>query len=223
MDFKAAIDALKKLDNGAELASAVEAEVDRLNGKNYEVIGEKRTVTTKAQTLETALVAIAKAVGLEGDVDAILSEAQTKVQAIATEADQLRTDKTALETRATEAEGKVQQAERKTKLSQVAAKAGAAEAVLEKLLGDKLGEIAIADDGVKLGDKSLREYVEADETLKVFLPALFPNQNSEPEKKQAAKLPSGSPNGGNGSKNPADSYMQRTYAGINKLVPKPSN
>lgn len=190
MDYTQALAKLKglELEGKDELISAIE-------GKVFDVIGEKRNATSKAQNFESALVAIAKAVGLEGDVETILSDAQTKVQTIATEAAQLRTDKTALETRATEAEGKLQTAERKGKLSQVAAKTGANESVLEKLLGDKLDEIAIADDGVKLGDKGLREYVESDETLKVFVPALFPNQNSTTEKKQPPKLPSGSPSG----------------------------
>lgn len=217
MDLKEALAAIKKLDNGADLVSAIESEIDRLNSKNYEVIGEKRTETSKRQSLETALVAIAKAVGLEGDVETILKDAESKVASIVIEANQLRTDKTALETRATEAEGKVKAAERLGKVAEIATKAGADAKVLERLLGDKLEEIEIADH------KSLREYVEADETLKPFIPALFPTQQKQEQKleKPAPKLPSGSPSGNSEDKNdPVGSYLKRTYTGAKAFAKK---
>lgn len=225
MDFKAALDALKKLDNGAELVSAIESEVDRLNSKNYEIIGEKRTATSKLTAMESALVAIAKAVGLEGDTEAILAGAEGKVRSIVSEAAQLRTDKTALETRATEAEGKIQGLERKSKIAQAAAKAGAAEAVLEKLLGDKVSELTIADDGVKIGDQALKEYVEGDEALKLFIPALFPASQpaAQSEKPATPKLPSGAPSGKTEEKpDIVSNYLKRTYTGA-KAFAKPNN
>lgn len=224
MDLKEALAAIKKLDNGADLVSAIESEIDRLNSKSYEVIGEKRTETSKRQSLETALTAIAKAVGLEGDVETILKDAESKVASIVTEANQLRTDKTALETRATEAESKVKAAERLGKVAEIATKAGADAKVLERLLGEKLEEIAIADDGVKVGDKSLRDYVEADEALKPFIPALFPTQQKQEQKseqKPAPKLPSGAPSGNSENKqDPVGSYLKRTYTGAKAFAKK---
>lgn len=227
MDLKEALAAIKKLDNGADLVSAIESEIDRLNSKNYEVIGEKRTETSKRQSLETALAAIAKAVGLEGDIETILKDAEGKVQGLVAEAAQLRTDKTTLETRATEAEGKVKAAERSGKVAEIAAKVGADARVLERLLGEKLEEIAIAEDSVKVGDKSLREYVEADEALKPFIPALFPTQQKQEPKsgqKPAPKLPSGAPSGNSEDKKDlVGSYLKRTYTGAKAFAKKSEN
>jgi hypothetical protein len=227
MNLQEALAAIKKLENGADLVSAIESEIDRLNSKSYEVIGEKRTETSKRQSLETALVAIAKAVGLEGDVEAILKEAEGKVVGLATEANQLRTEKATLETRATEAETKVKAAERSGKVAEIAAKVGADAKVLERLLGDKLEEIAIADDGVKVGDKSLQDYVDADESLKPFIPALFPTQAKDqkpPEQKPTPKLPSGAPSGNSdNSKDLVGSYLKRTYTGAKAFAKKSEN
>lgn len=213
MDFKAALVALKQLDNGAELASAFEAEVERLNGKNYELIGEKRSATSKATAMEAALTAISSALGLEGDLDAVITGAEPKLRSVLAEATQLKADKTALETRVTAAEGSVTKLERSTKLSQVAAKTGAAEAVLERLFGDKLNEFVIDAEAVKVGDKALREYVEADETLKPFLPALFPQAQAQTT--TAPKLPSGSPSGQ--VVNPYDKALERTIGKSDNL------
>lgn len=223
MDYAAALSKLKGLDleGKDELISAIEGKVGSLESKNFEIIGEKRNATTKAQSMQTALEAIAKAVGVDGDIDAILESAQGKVAGLTSELSQLRTDKTALETRATAAESKIQGFERKGKISDLATKAGASAAVFERLFGDKVDEFAIADDGtVKLGDKALKEYVEGDEGLKAFAPALFPSADG-PAPKPQPKLPSGGPKGTNET-NPVDSYMSRTYKGINKFV-KPSN
>ncbi|MEO0533253.1 MAG: hypothetical protein AAF215_05235 [Cyanobacteria bacterium P01_A01_bin.123] len=223
MDYKEALKRIKALevDDAADLVSAVEGEVERLNSKNFEIIGEKRNATTKAQSMQTALEAIGKALGIEGDVDAILENAQTKVTGLVSEAEKLRTDKTALETRATEAEGKVKTAERRTKLSEVATKAGASVEVLEKLLGDKVDELAIADDGVKLGDKPLREYVEGDDALKAFIPALFPTteppKGGNDTKGKKTQLPSGSPKGGS-DLNPLTSYLSKHRSGAKSLA-----
>ncbi|MGG6295288.1 hypothetical protein ACQ4M4_12935 [Leptolyngbya sp. AN02str] len=224
MDFKEALAAIKKLENGAELVSAIEAETERLNTKNFEVIGEKRNATSKLTAYETALTAIATALGVEGDAEAVLANTEAKVRAIAGEAAQLRTDKAALETRATEAEGKVKGLERKTKISDAAAKSGANAAVLERLLGDKIDELAIAEDGVKVGDKLLKDYIEADEGLKPFVPALFPSsteQKQEPEKKPAPqpKLPSSAPTAGQGDKpDLLATYAAKNYGGAKALT-----
>lgn len=229
MKFSEALEAIKKLENGTELVSAIEGEVEGLKSKNYEVIGEKRNATTKAQTLETTVMAIAKAIGLEGDLDTILSGAEAKVRAIATEATQLKTDKTALETRATEAESKIKTFERKTKLNDIATAAGANAAVLERLLGDKFDELKIEGEGdarvVKLGDKPLKEAIAADESLKLFEAALFPSSPSpspSPSPTPKATLPSGSPKGsdGKGKKDLLGTYSDRTYSGAKALSKK---
>ncbi len=216
MEFKAALEAIKKLENGAELVSAIESEVDTLNSKNYSLIGEKRTETQKKQAYESALVAIAKAVGVEGDTEAILTNAEGKVRSIVSEATQLKTDKTALETRATEAESKLNGLESKAKLTEIAAAAGANAAVLEKLLGDKFDQLKLEGEGdarvVKLGDKPLKEAIETDEGLKVFEAALFPTTSASPSPSPTPRLPSGSPNAGDGKEERAGrSYLNSIY------------
>lgn len=225
MDYKAAIAALKQsgIDNAAELVSAIEGHVETLNTKNYEVIGEKRTATTKAQNLETALMAAGKALGIEGDLEAVLSNVESKARTITAEHAQLSQDKTTIETRATEAETKVKTLERQGKLSQIAAKSGAVQEVLAKLLGDKVDEISIDDSGVKVGDKTLREYVEADADLKHFTTALFPGEKGEtkPTKPASPQLPGGSPKPPSDSKpDPLKSYLDKTYTGLNALTKK---
>jgi len=235
MDFKAALAKLKGLDleGKDELISAIEGEVSRLEGKNFEVIGEKRQSTSRVATLETAMKAIATAAGVEGDLEAILAGAEPKIRALATEATQLRTDKTALETRATEAEGKVQAAERKSKLAEIATVAGANPAVLEKLLGDKFDQLKVEGEGearvVKLGEKPLKEAIAADEGLKLFEAALFPTTSTTDTKstdtKAPPKLPGGSPQGKTEEtkSDPAKTYMDRAYSGFKAFVPGESS
>jgi len=222
MDYKAAIAALKQsgIDNAAELVSAIEGHVESINTKNYEVIGEKRTATAKAQNLETALMAAGKALGIEGDLEAVLSNVETKARTIATEHAQLTSDKTAIETRATEAETKIKTLERQGKLSTIAAKSGAVPEVLTKLLGDRVDEISIDNDTVKLGDKSLREFVESDADLKLFATALFPGEKGE--SKKAPQLPSGSPAKSTEKPDPLKAYLNKTYTGLNVLTKKPT-
>lgn len=206
MKFSEALAAIKALENGTELASAIEGEVEGLKTKNYEIIGEKRTATAKTQALETAVTAIAKAMGLDGDLDAVLSGAEGKVQSISTELNQLKTAKTELETRASEAESKVQGFERKGKLMEIATAAGANAAVLERLLGDKLDQLNVEGDGearvVKLGDKLLKEAIAADESLKPFEAALFPQTKTTNK-----KLPSGTPGSDDTPVNPVNSAI----------------
>lgn len=197
MDYKAALESLKKLEGGAELVSAVETELERLTNKNYELIGENRKAGTKSRSLEDAFNAIATTLGLEGeDLESKLSSAPEKVKSLSTQLSEANTKLTATETRATEAETKVQGFERKTKLTDIAAAAGASAAVLERLLGDKLDELKIEGEGesrtVKLGDKPLREAIAADEGLKPFEAALFPAQSTTTTT-PSPKLPSGTP------------------------------
>ena len=223
MDYAAALAAIKALDveNAADLASAIEGKVTALESKSYDLIGEKRTATQKSQAMQVALEAIAKAVGVEGDTDTILEATQSKVSGLASENAQLKTDKTALETRATEAEGKVTGFERKDKIADIAKAAGASSAVLATLFGDRLDDLKVEGEGdartVKLGDKPLKEYVESDDNLKAFAPALFPN--SEPTK-PAPKLPSGGPNGGDQSPDVLQNYLSRRRTGAKQLTEK---
>lgn len=220
MDFKAAIAKLKTLevDGAADLVSAIEGEVDRLSSKNFEVIGEKRTATTKLAALESALVAAGKALGIEGDSEALLTDLEPKLKAAIAEATQLKTEKQSLSTRLTDAESKAAKLERSTKVADIAAKAGVNSAVFERLLGDRLDEIAIADDGVKVGDKPLKEFVEGDDGLKPFASALFTTETPAPGTgTNPPKLPSGSPRGETEATDPVAGYMSKAYTGINKL------
>ncbi|MDX2215510.1 MAG: hypothetical protein SFY66_19760 [Oculatellaceae cyanobacterium bins.114] len=230
MKFSEALAAIKALENGTELASAIEGEVEGLKTKNYEIIGEKRNATGKVTAYEAALTAIAKALGIEGDLESILSDTEGKVKAIATEVATLKTDKTALETRTTEAEGKVKTFERKAKFSDIATAAGANAAVLERLLGDKFDQLKVEGEGeqrvVKFGDKPLKEAIASDESLKPFEAALFPATSASPSPspspapKTSQKLPSGSPNGTTpATKNP----VAATVTKMKFAVPGASN
>ena len=221
MDYKAALAAVRGLDNGAELASAIEGHVSGLDQKNYTLIGEKRSETTKRQAMQTALEGIGKSLGIEGDVEAVISSAQGKVQSLASDRDAAVKTKDDLEKRATDVEGKVTQFERQGKFTEAATKSGANVAVLERVLGDKADELEIADDGTgKVGDKPLKEYVEADDGLKPFMASLFPDgkNNQSPAKK--TDLPGGPPSDGDGDKgtNPLAQHFARHRGGAKALV-----
>lgn len=217
MDYKAALARLKTLEveGTAELASAFEGEVERLNNKNFELIGEKRTATSRATALEAALTGIGKALGLGDDPETLLAETPAKAAALATEAGQLRTDKAALEAAKAEAEGRAKGLERRGKLATVAAAVGADLTVLERLFGDQIDAIAVGEDGsVKLGETPLREHVEADPVLQKFAPALFP-QGGVPGPWGTPPLPGGSPRGSQGQQsNPLADYLAKTYPGL---------
>lgn len=211
MDYKAAIAALKKLDADevADLVSAIEGHVGKLEEKSFETIGESRKNSTKARALSEAMQAIGKILGVEGDD--LESTLEPKVKELFDSNKTAQSRVSELETRASTAEGKVKSLESDSKLNQISGKIGADPKVLKRLLADKLEEIKVEGESVKLGDKELKEYVEADEDLKAFAPALFPTQQKS-EQKPAPKLPSGSPSG-NSQKDerPARSYTNSIY------------
>jgi hypothetical protein len=222
MDYTAALAKLKslELEGKDELISAIEGKVSTLETKNYEIIGEKRNASTKAQSMQSALEAIAKAVGVEGDIDTILESAQGKVTGIAAKVSELEAAKTTLETTLAETTSKVQTFERKGKLQELATKSGANAAVLERLFPD-LDTLAVGDDGtVMLGDKPLAEAVDADPTLKAFAPALFvgtaPAPGPAPAPKGAPKLPGGSPTPAPAA-DPVAAYVGKAYGGAKAL------
>lgn len=217
MDYSVALAAVRGLENGAELASAIEGKVSELETKNYQVIGEKRTETQKRQAMQQALESIGKSIGIEGDVDAVLDNAQGKIQNLVSERDAATSEKETLEQAKLAAEQKVSEFQTAAKLSEAATKAGADPKVLTKLLGDKAGDIAIDGDTVKLGDKSLKEYVEGDDELKLFIPSLFPDggtpaPGTNDKSTSSGRLPSGPPAGANDNKtDPLAGYVGRTY------------
>lgn len=193
MDFTTALSKIKALDadDSAELVSAIEGKVSELEQKVYTVIGEKRGTSQKSQALQSALEAIAQSLSLDGELDDILDKAQPKIKALAAEAQQLRQDKETLESRASDAESKLTGYERKDKFQKAAALIDANPAVLEQLLKDRASDLAIADGTAKLGEAELKAAIEADETLKPFLPALFP-ANGKPARSRLPDTPPGS-------------------------------
>ena len=206
MDYKAALDALKKLDGGTELASTVETELERLTSKNYELIGENRKATSKATNLQQSIEAIAETLGTEGDdLESKLKGAAERVKTLSSQLSEANTNLAATETRAGEAETKLTGLERKATVAQAAAKAGVVAEVLERLLGDRVSDLKIEGDNVMLDDKLLRDFVEGDESLRAFIPALFPQTQ---EQTTQARLPGGTPNGQT-TPNAADQAYER--------------
>lgn len=214
MDFKTAINALKKLDadNIDELISAVEGHVSRLEEKSYETIGESRKNATKARTLQASLEATAKILGLEGEIETLSETLEAKVRELADAHKAAQTKLSEAESRASSAEGKISTLERQGKLRDIASKVGADSKVLERLLAEQIDNIQISGDAVTLNEKPLKEWIEADAELKPFLPALFP-QSPEQPKKPEVKLPSGGPDGKPETKDLVSAYLQRTYTG----------
>lgn len=220
MDFKAAIAALKKLDadNIDELVSAVEGHVTRLEEKSYETIGESRKNASKARTMQATVEAIAKVLGVDGEADAVLEALEPKVKEISDGYKTIQAKLSEAETRATTAEGKIATLERQSKIQEIASIAGADAKVLQRLLADQIDQIQIDGDAVKLGEVSLKEFVEADGELKLFLPALFPSSTAESPTPAASpapspKLPSGGPDSKQQAADPVDDYLSRTYTG----------
>ncbi len=200
MDYQAALDSLKNLEGAGELVPIVAAELERLTAKNYDLIGENRKATAKAASLQQSLEAIASTLDLDTtDLDAATTKAKTLAEQLST-----------AETRATEAETKLQGLERKATIAQAAAKAGAVAEVLERLLGDRVSDLKIEGDDVKLDDKLLKEFIEGDDGLKPFLPALFPTATT-PQTPPPPQLPSGTPNAQTPTIDPVAGYLNKTY------------
>lgn len=209
MKYTAAIAALKGLEGGADLASVIEGHVTELDQKAYKAIAESSAKSTKVDAYEGVLTAIAKSVGVEGDLESALPNLESKLKAVVDDGKSASTKLTEAETRATAAETQVKTFERQGKLSQIATKAGASVKALEKLLGDRLDDLTIDGETVKLGDKTLREFVEGDDALKDFVPALFPTTTTD-SKNGGKRLPAGTPDGkGETPKSPVDATVSR--------------
>lgn len=221
MDYKAAINALKKIDasNVDELVSSIEGHVAKLEEKSYETIGDLRKNSIRVRVLQETVNSIASLVGVEGED--LESSLEAKIKELADNHKAASTKVSELETRATEAERKVQTFERQTKISEIAAAAGANAAVLERLLGDKLDQLKVEGEGdqrvVKLGDVALKDAIGSDEGLKPFEAALFPTQQKQ-EQKATPKLPGGSPVGKTEKSDVLSKYAERSYGGIKVLA-----
>lgn len=207
MDYQAALNKLKTLEveGVADLVSAIEGKVSSLESKNFEVIGEKRNATQRQAALTEALEAIGRGLNLTGGVDELLEQLPGKVQDLRRDKDSLQQKFDETAGKLSQVEGEAQSLKRKTKLQEIAAKTGASTVVLERLFADQIDNFTIAEDGaVKLGDRPLRECVEADENLKVFIPALFPGGAADKPKQQ---LPNGSPGGTPEKKDPVKAAL----------------
>jgi hypothetical protein len=220
MDAKQALSKLRSLEaeDAAELASVLENALEAAEQKAFTTIGEKRTATQKNQALAETLEAIARGLDISGSVDELLDKLPGAVQDVRRSRDELTTKAETLETTLTEATTKVQTFERRGKLTEIAAAAGANAAVLERLFGDQIDTLAVVDGVAKLGDKPLREAVEADEALKAFAPALFVAAATQPTPaaKAPGKLPGGSPAAAKPT-DPVAAYVGKAYGGAKAL------
>ena len=220
MDAKQALAKLRSLEaeDAAELALVLENALESSEQKAFTTIGEKRTATQKNQALAETIEAIARGLNLDGTVDELLDKLPGAVQEVRRSSDELKTKAETFEQQLAEATGKVQTFERQGKLQQVATAAGANLPVLERLFGDQLDTLEVGKDGVKLGEKTLREAMEEDAALKPFIPAMFTTATPgpAPASKPAPQLPGGSP----APANPADpvaAYVGKAYGGAKAL------
>jgi hypothetical protein len=224
MDYQAALAALRKLTaegvDVAALVAVVEAHVAAKEDKIYQTIGESRTKGSKAKTYEDALAAIAKSLGIEGELDSNLSQIETKLKESVDGFKTTQTKITELEAAKTAAEGKVKGLERETKLGAIAAKLGTDAKALARLLGDKVDELTLVEDTVNLGDKPFKDYVDGDAELKPFAAVLFPT-TTPPEGKQPPNrtLPGGNPKGGEDAPaDPVKAYSAKRYTGLSAIL-----
>jgi len=176
MDAKQAIAKLKKLDaeEAADLASVLEKRLGELEADKFAEINKAQTAMSKLASLEAALVGAGKAIGLDGDAEALLPAIEPKVRELTASLSTTQAKLTEEQSARTNAETRVAAFERQVKLSELANKSGAQVAVLERLFGNELDKFAIDGDAVKFNGQPLRDVVESDQTLKAFLPALFP-------------------------------------------------
>lgn len=206
-------------DGAAELASVLQTALESAEQKAFTTIGEKRTATQKNQALTEALEAVARGLNLEGSVDDLLDKLPGAVQDVRRSRDELTTKAEADAAALAEAQGKLSTFERRGKLAELAAKAGANAAVLERLFPD-LDTLAVGEDGaVLLGDKPLREAIDADDTLKAFAPALFTSTTTDPApapKPGGKQLPGGSPAPAPEA-DPVAAYVGKAYGGAKAL------
>lgn len=220
MDYQAALSKLKTLEveGAADLVSAIEGKISSLESKNFEVIGEKRNSTQRQAALTEALEAIGRGLNLTGGVDELLEKLPNAVQDLRRDKDSLQQKFDETAGKLSQVEGEAQSLKRKTKLQEISAASGAVATVLEDLLGDRIAEVAITDGAAMLGDKPLREALEADERAKLYLPALFPSTPVPEPEKPKPRLPGGNPGGEGDKSDPVSSYMGSTYGGIQALT-----
>jgi len=231
--YSEALAAVRGLDGGAELAQViaeqfaeVQEKLDAEKSKTYSLIGEKRSVGDRVHRLESAIIDMSKSVGFsdESDIGVLLEQIPDKVKSYSQQNSELSALKEELEARATEAEGKVKIYDRANKWQELANKAEVNQSVLEKLLGEKFDEISIDEEqGVVIDGKPLREYVEADESLNVFAPALF--REAAAENNRRATLPGAPPRKADKKEDPVAAYRNRHFGGARALglVKQPAN
>lgn len=227
MDWKAALEALKKLEGAGELVSAVESRITELDSDRYKAIGDSqsrgRQIAELQKTIDTLVEGIEgadtndKIKNLQGKLIALQSE----LKAAQSKTSELETARAAAEAAKADYEKQLGVERRRLQIRDAAIASGANATVLETILSlQSMGEVSLelstAEDGTKqvlavAGEekKTLRDFAQA--KVPDFLPSLFPTEpkplETKPEDKKP-QLPNGSPNGGSADKSLAASYLQ---------------
>lgn len=204
----AALKSLEKseTEGAGALVATVRAELDALDAKAFTVIGEKRTETARKQALETALVEVAKQLGIDGvDVETVLKDVSDKARSVVAERDAAKSSATELETKAAEAAGKLEAAETKSKREEYAAVAKVDPVIFADLFNaEDLKKFSVVDGAVLYDEKPLREQVQADDRLKRYEAALF----QTPTKSASNTPPGATPPP---PANPVLAYIKKSY------------
>lgn len=207
---KAALSTLKGLEapEAIALAATLESELETVDVKNFTVIGEKRTETARKQALEAALTEVGKALGLDGDLDALLTDVAVKAKLIATERDVALTAKNELATKSAAAESELSTLKTESQRRAIAEKAGVDFQVFSDLFNaDDLAKFSTDKETLEYDGKPFREHVLADERLKRYESALF---RTEELRKPVA--PGAPPSGKPIEKtDPFSAYMETAY------------
>lgn len=208
-------------DEIKNLVPVFTSELEELDAKNYTVIGERRDATTKLRAVELFIKSVGKALGIEGDVDSVMSAGEEKVSSLASAKAAIAKERDDFQKRAIEAEAKNEKFETSEKRRGIAKKAGVDPEVFGDLFdAESLKKFSVGEDGVVSFDgKPFSEYVEGDDRLKRYKSVLFVDSKDDDDgkppkdKKKAPSTPPGKPEV-EGGDDPLSAYMSKTYGSL---------
>jgi seryl-tRNA synthetase len=216
MSYAEALEWIKKQENGTDAFEAVQAHSASIGN------GEKE-YRRKLREAEATLQRFKDAAGSDEDVDKLLKELRSQVEALTKERDELKTNSDATIKELDDLKALSVKYERDRHFRDVAAKTGADYEAFASIFSDIAVEnVIIKDDNVTIKDKdnkevAFSEFLERIEGWKRR--ALFPSESGTQQQETRSPLPTGSSsNSPTSPTSQASSYIAANYGRFNKAT-----